>query len=120
MFNKIDLNSILEYYSIMVTLRQFINYYLNFEDKNIDVNILTIINSMREKLDKNQFYLGGQLKMIYDDEISLDAFDKVREINKQSEIEYGICNSFELISVNYHKKLLDDTEKIFKNYLLQI
>jgi hypothetical protein len=117
LFNKIDLKNTPEYYSKMVTLRQFINYYLNFEGKNIDVNIMNIINSMREKLEKNQFYLGGQLKMTYDDEISLDTFEKVRQIDKQREIEYGVYNSFELISVNNHKKLLDDTEKIFTSYL---
>lgn len=49
--------------------------------------------------------------MSYDDEINLSLFDKVREINKQREVEYGgHCNSFEAMSIINNKKTLLETE----------
>lgn len=56
--------------------------------------------------------------MSYDDEINLSLFDKVREINKQREVEYGgPCNSFEAMSIMNNKKLYLKQSHLLKNCL---
>ena len=70
------------------------------------------------KYHKGYFYLGGQLKMSVDEEITLDKFDIVREIDKKKAIEYGLpYNGFEYTSVMHHKKLFYEIEEIVKCYL---
>jgi hypothetical protein len=71
---------------------------------------------MRFRLDKNIFYLGGQIEMKYDDKISLTDIEKVYKINKQREIEYGPpWNGFEAQSLRYHEKCLE----IVKNMIIK-
>lgn len=101
-----------------VTLRQLIAFQPeNDREKELyDINH-DIINDMNKHLQDNRYYLGGQIKMDYDDEINLDSFDKVREIDRKREAEYGgPCNSWEYRSINYHRKTLEETETILKKY----
>lgn len=73
---------------------------------------------MKLDLEKGMYYLGGQLKMGYDDEINLNLFNTVREIDRNREFEYrGPCNSWEAMSINNHRMQLQETENIFKKYL---
>ena len=63
------------------------------------------------------FYLGGQIKMTPDEEITIEKIKEVREIDRQREIEYGgPCNSWEAMSMNNHRNLLSQMEKIIKTY----
>jgi hypothetical protein len=91
---------------------------LNHREKEIfDVNEATL-QKMIHKLDNNFYYLGGQLKLTYDDKVSMDLFNKVREINKQRELDYGgPCNSWEYNSILAHSQELQNTEDIVKKYL---
>ena len=63
------------------------------------------------------FYLGGQIKMTPDEEITIEKIKEVREIDRQREIEYGgPCNSWEAMSMNNHRNLLSQMEEIIKTY----
>ena len=63
------------------------------------------------------FYLGGQIKMKPDEEITIEKIKEVREIDRQREIEYGgPCNSWEAMSMNNHRNLLSQMEEIIKTY----
>lgn len=66
---------------------------------------------------KSTFYLGGQIKMNPDEEITLDKIKEVRKISKQREIEYGgPCNSAEVASIWRHERQLSEIEVIVKIY----
>jgi len=101
-----------------VTLRQLIEFQPeNDREKEIYNINYDIINDMKSHLQKGMYYLGGQIKMSYDDKINLESFDKVREIDRQREIELGgPCNGWEAMSINRHKMLLEETEKIVRKY----
>lgn len=89
--------------------------YFNF-DKNI-------IKYLISKLDNDNFYLGGQIKMKHNDIINLNLIDKVREINKKKDIIYGgPCNSFELASIYKHLEYLQFIENMIikYNYILEL
>ena len=63
------------------------------------------------------FYLGGQIKMTPDEEITIEKIKEVREIDRQREIEYGgPCNSWEAMSMNNHRNLLSQMEEIINTY----
>ena len=82
--------------------------YLNLMKKKVA--------EMKYRLDKNIFYLGGQISMKYDDKISLNDIENVYKINKQREIEYGPpWNGFEAQSIRDHEKTLE----IVKNMIIK-
>jgi hypothetical protein len=82
--------------------KQVLNYYLGDTKQ-------TYLNGM--------FYLGGQVKMKPDEEITLDKIKEVREINRKREIEYGgPCNSWEAASIYGHVNRLNQMEDIIKAY----
>jgi len=98
-----------------VTLRQLLSFEPRDDEKelwNINQNIL---DEMKKSLEEKIYYLGGQIYMRYDDILTLTSFDKVREIN---ESRGGPCNSWEMMSVNRHKYLLEETEKIVNQYFM--
>jgi hypothetical protein len=75
------------------------------------------LNDAKNKYYGGKFYLGGQIKMGPDDEITLQKFNEVREITKQRLIEYGgPCNSWEAASISHSERILDNAEKIVKCY----
>ena len=75
------------------------------------------LNDTKSKYYGGKFYLGGQIKMGPDDEITLEKFNEVREITKQRLIEYGgPCNSWEAASISHSERILDNAEKIVKCY----
>jgi hypothetical protein len=82
--------------------KQVLNYYLGDTKQ-------TYLNGM--------FYLGGQVKMKPDEEITLDKIKEVREINRKRDIEYGgPCNSWEAASIYSHENRLNQMEDIIKAY----
>ena len=104
-----------------------LNNLLNFDPKNyieesifnsINKNVLKIyLNYTIQPYSEGQFYLGGQIKMSPDQEITLEKINEVREIEKQRMIDYGgPCNSFEMASINNHKNLLLQMEELIKAY----
>ena len=75
------------------------------------------LNDAKNKYYGGKFYLGGQIKMGPDDEITLQKFNEVREITKKRLIEYGgPCNSWEAASISHSERILDNAEKIVKCY----
>lgn len=101
-----------------VTLRQLLSFKPENDREKEIFNIQQhILDDMNFKLKQGFYYLGGQIKMSYDDEINLESFDKVREIYRKKEAEYGgPCNSWEAMSINNHRNTLEETEKIVKKY----
>lgn len=101
-----------------VTLRQLLEFQpLDDREKEIYNINQEILHNMKLELDKNMYYLGGQLKMGYDDEITIECFNNVRVIDKEREFEYrGPCNSWEAMSINEHRRKFLETEKIFYKY----
>jgi len=102
-----------------LTLRQLLEFQPqdDREKKLYNIN-QSVLYKMKLDLEKNIYYLGGQLKMSYDDEINLNSFDIVRDIDRNREIEYrGPCNSWEAMSINNHRMQLQETENIVKTYL---
>jgi hypothetical protein len=77
----------------------------------------TIINRFIFNLDKDTFYLGGNIKMKHNDIINLDSIQKVREINERIICEYGPPrNSFDLASVYTYQKEVELIENMIKAY----
>ena len=76
------------------------------------------LNDTKTKYYDGHFYLGGQIKMCPDQEITLEKFQEVRVINVKRLSECrGPCNSFEAISVSNHDRNLNQIEEIVKCYL---
>ena len=98
-------------------LLMFITTPLSDEEKKIFDFDKAKINKIIAKLDKNLFYLGGQLKMYSNDIINLDSIEKVREIDRKRFIEYGgPCNSLEAASMYEHNKELEFIENMINKY----
>ena len=75
------------------------------------------LNDTKKSYSKGQFYLGGQLLMYPDEEITLKKFDEVRDISNKQFIEYGEpCNSFEVASIKNYQNIFNDVEKIVRIY----
>ena len=105
--------------TLTITLRQLLDFKPQ-DDREKEIYSInqSILDNMKIDLDKDMYYLCGQVRLRYDDTINIDIFDKVREINKKREIEYGgPCNSWEAASILNHKKIFEETEKILKKYL---
>ena len=101
-----------------LTIFKLLNFIpLNENEKelfNFDKNI---IDEFKKDLNKNMFYLGGQIKMKPDDSINLNSIENVLEINKRRDIEFGgPCNSFEASSISYHLKKLKLIENMIISY----
>lgn len=100
------------------TLKHIVSvfYELSSEErKHYDINEKTVYD-MINNLDANCYYLGGQLKLSYNDKLSKEVFDRVHEINRKRDLEYGPANSFEMASIRKSKKELIDTEWLFRIY----
>lgn len=101
------------------TLTYLINYIPNNTEKimyeKLDIQVLSsYLNDTNSKYLGGSFYLGGQLKMKSDEEITLKKIDEARQITKQLK-EYGdYANSWEMASVMHSETLLNQMEKIIK------
>ena len=103
-----------------LTLFNLFNFMpLNNQEKDLFNFDKVIINRFNSELDKDFFYLGGQLKMKHNDIINLDSIQHVREINEQRNREYGgPCNSWEAASIYTSQKELELIENMIKVYNL--
>ncbi len=69
-------------------------------------------NDTKKTYYNGKFYLGGQIKMGPDDEITLKKFDEIREITRKNIYEYGgPCNSWEAASIANSERILNNAEK---------
>jgi hypothetical protein len=111
---------------LKTTLTYLINYTPNNNAEKImyeklDIQVLSsYLNDTNSKYLEGSFYLGGQIKMKPDEEITLKKIDEARQITKQLK-EYGdYANSWEMASVMHSETLLNQMEKIiqFHNNLL--
>ncbi len=75
------------------------------------------LSDTKERWYGGQFYLGGQVKMSLDEQITLEKINQVREINRQRMIDCPPCNGFEIASVANHNRLFDEFELILKTYI---
>jgi ligand-binding sensor protein len=90
---------------------------MNHREKEIYKFNENIISKLKNKLDANDFYLGGQILMKYDDEISLNNIENVSQISNQREKEYGVpYNSFEASSIMHHKNTLEVVKNMIVKY----
>lgn len=106
------------------TLNNMINFVPNGEQERMLYNAINksvlnkYLDDTKQKYFNGMFYLGGQIKMSPDEEITLEKFEKVRAITKQRLIEYGgPCNSWEAFSIAESERNLNDAEKLVKCYL---
>ena len=101
-----------------LTIRQLLDFQPDDDREKEIYNINKhILHDMNNKLQQGAYYLGGQIKMSYDDNINMNVFDEVREINKKRLIEYGgPCNTWEAMSMHQHNTTFNETEIIFKKY----
>ena len=85
---------------------------------NINTQVLTsYFDDTKSTWSNGTFYLGGQIKMNPDEEITLDKIKEVRKISKQREIEYGgACNSWEMASIWRAERQLSEIEVLVKIY----
>lgn len=109
--------------SIKITLTYLINYTpkndterLIYKKLNTEV-LFSYLNDTNSKYFGGSFYLGGQLRMKPDEEITLKKIDEVKEISKQRLIEYGYANGLEVASIGRSKSLLNQLEEIIKFHL---
>jgi hypothetical protein len=106
-----------------LTLTYLVNYIPNNDTERISYKQLntevlsSYLNDANSKYFGGSFYLGGQLKMKSDEEITLKKIDEVREIFKQRLNEYGCANSFEMASITRSETLLNQIEQIIKFHI---
>jgi hypothetical protein len=66
---------------------------------------------------KGKYWLGGQVQMELDEEITLKKIVDVRKISHERFAEYGACNSAEMASICRSQRQIDEIEKIVEKYL---
>jgi hypothetical protein len=105
---------------------------LNFRPKNeveseifnnTNISLLNkYLNDMKSTWSRASFYLGGQIRLGLDDEITIELINKVRKINNEK--SHDIYNSMELYSMNNSYRELTEMENIIlmvnKIYKLRI
>ena len=94
-----------------VTLSYLINYIPNETDKpsyeKLNTQVLSsYLNDTKNIYFKGTFYLGGQIKMTIDEEITLEKIDETKKLSEQRLMEYGCANSWEAASIQQNQMLL--------------
>jgi hypothetical protein len=108
-----------------MTNKATLNTLLNFVPKdefeseifNVNKSVLTkYFKDTKESWSKGKFYLGGQIPMDLDEEITFSKIKNVKEIQRQKDIDIGFCNSWEMANVNASKTELNEMEIILEKY----
>ena len=105
-----------------VTLSYLINYIPNETDKpsyeKLNTQVLSsYLNDTKNIYFKGTFYLGGQIKMTIDEEITLEKIDETKKLSEQRLMEYGCANSWEAASIQQNQMLLYQMEEIIKFHI---
>jgi hypothetical protein len=87
-------------------------YNVSESEKSI---IQSYLDDSKSSWAKGKYYLGGQLRLNPDDEITPELLQKVRDIQQNSDGYY--CNSFEYGSVLRANNGFNNIEKIIKKYI---
>lgn len=91
-------------------------YFFIYRDSEI-IYDKNIIKKYINELDKNIFWLGGQIKMQHNDFINLQLIERVKQIRNKRLIEYGDpYNSFEMMSMYESAMQLELIEKMIIKY----
>ena len=103
------------------TLNTLINFVpeneIECEIFNINKNVLNkYFKDTKEYWNKGKFYLGGQILIEPNEEITFLKINNVREIQIQKDIDISACNSFEIASINQCKRDLNEIEIILIKY----
>ena len=108
----------------IITLNTLIDFKPeNVKEENIwdSVKNLTVLKEYqvdsKSSWAKGKFWLGGQVPMNLDEEITLKKISNVRNIGIQRFEEYGACNSAEMASVWRSQRQIDEMEKIVEKYM---
>ena len=104
-----------------VTLNALMNFVPEDENEreifNINKNILTkYLKDTKQYWSDGKFYLGGQIPIETNEEITFSKINNIKEIQKQKNIDIGACNSFEIASINASKRELNEMEIILEKY----
>ncbi len=86
-------------------------YNVSESEKSI---IQTYLDDSKSSWAKGKYYLGGQIRLNLDDEITPELLEKVRIIINNSDGYY--CNSFEYASVLRANNGFNNIEKIVNKY----
>ena len=106
--NKITLNTLLTF------IRENENDIFN----DIQITLLNeYLEDTKSTWSKGRFFLGGQLGLKINDEITLDMIDKVKKQNNQLLLSNDSCNSIELMSLNTSIRKLNDFENIIIKFM---
>ena len=108
--NKITLNTLLNFAFENDEERDAFNKYSS---------VLTYYdNETKQKYLNGCYYLGGQIKLHPDDELSLKIIENVQNITLQRLIDYGgPCNSWEAASIRGSGEQLCQMENLIKTVL---
>jgi hypothetical protein len=104
------------------TLLYLINYIPNDRDKNayekLNTQVLSCyLDDTKNIYFKGSFYLGGQIKMKIDEEITLEIIEETKKQFEQRLMEYGCVNSWEAASIERSQRLLHQMEEIIKFHI---
>ena len=92
-----------------MTNKATLNSLLIFVPENeIESAIFNVNKSVLQKYFKDtkqswsdgKFYLGGQIPIKPNEEITFSKINNVREIQRQKDIDISYCNSWEMASIN--------------------
>jgi hypothetical protein len=103
------------------TLNSLINFVPENEIESIIFNVnKSVLNKYlkdtKQYWSDGKFYLGGQIPIETNEEITFSKINNIKEIQKQKNIEIGACNSFEIASINASKRELNEMEIILEKY----
>ena len=106
----------------MVTLLYLINYVPTDADKasyeKLNTQVLSCyLDDTKNAYFKGSFYLGGQIKMTIDEEITLDKIEETKKQFEKRLMEYGCANSWEAASIERSQMLLHQMEEIIKFHI---
>ena len=108
-----------------MTNKATLNSLLIFVPENeIESAIFNVNKSVLQKYFKDtkqswsdgKFYLGGQIPIKPNEEITFSKINNVREIQRQKDIDISSCNSWEMASINTSKRELNEMEIILTKY----
>jgi hypothetical protein len=104
----------------IITLNTLLTFIRENENDIFNDIQLTLLNEYLEDTkstwSKGRFFLGGQLGLRIDDEITLDMIDKVKKQHNQL-LSNDACNSIELMSLNTSIRKLNDFENIIIKFM---
>lgn len=106
-----------------LTLNSLLNFVFENNEEKEAFNkyskvLAEYLADTKEKYYFGYYYLGGQIKMHPDDELSLKTIEKVRNITEQKLIDSGgPCNSWEAASIWNSERQLNEIENLIKTVL---